>query len=172
MKVLALSQTYEPLGVIAWEKAMTLMLSGKVFPLAESERIIRSTTKEFRVPSVVAFKFNKKARVKSVRFSRRNVWIRDEGKCQYCGINVGMSDFTLDHVIPKTHNGKTVWNNVVTCCVPCNQKKADKSLQQIGMRLIKPVVKPSTLPYVQDVEFYFNHGNSLPEEWKFWLGAQ
>lgn len=172
MKVLALSQTYEPLGVIAWEKAINLIFTDKVYTLAEYERTVHSPSRSFRVPSVIVFKQNKKNRVKSVRFSRRNVWIRDEGRCQYCGQHVPHSNFTLDHVIPKTRGGTTCWANVVACCSPCNQKKGDKNLQQVGMRLLKPVVKPASLPYVQDVEFYFNYGNNLPEEWKFWLGEK
>ena len=169
MKVLTLSHTYEPLGVVSWEKAVGLVFSGKVLTLAEYEQRVSSPTYTMKVPSVIVFKNNKRTRVKLARFSRKNVWVRDEGKCQYCGIHVSPDNYTLDHVVPKTRGGTTHWGNVVACCYSCNQKKGDKSVQQAGMRLLKPVVKPQVLPYIQDVEFYVEQKN-LPQEWKYWLG--
>jgi 5-methylcytosine-specific restriction endonuclease McrA len=169
MKVLTLSHTYEPLGVVSWEKAVNLVFSGKVLTLAEYEQRVSSPTFSMKVPSVIVFKSNKRTRVKLARFSRKNVWVRDEGKCQYCGIHVSPDSYTLDHVVPKTRGGTTHWGNVVTCCYPCNQKKGDKSVQQAGMRLLKPVVKPQVLPYIQDVEFHAEQKH-LPPEWKYWLG--
>jgi 5-methylcytosine-specific restriction endonuclease McrA len=169
MKVLTLSHTYEPLGVINWEKAITLLTSGKVKTLSEYDEEVRSPSISFKIPSVIVFNHNKRNKVKSVRFSRKNVWVRDEGKCQYCGIGVNSQEFTIDHVTPRVRGGTTVWNNVVTCCYPCNQKKGDKTLLQAGMKLRKNPIKPDTLPYIQDIEFY-NFGTKIPESWKFWLG--
>ena len=169
MKVLTLSHTYEPLGVISWEKAINLVFSGKVLTLAEYDRKVSSPTYSMKVPSVIVFKSSKRVRAKLARFSRKNVWVRDEGKCQYCGIHVPPDGYTLDHVVPKTRGGTTHWGNVVTCCYTCNQKKGDKSVQQAGMKLLKPVVKPQVLPYIHDVEFHADH-KQLPQEWKYWLG--
>ena len=171
MKVLTLSNTYEPLGLIPWEKAITLVYSGKVKILSEYTEEIRSPSTRMRIPSVVVFHNSRRNRVKSVRFSRKNVWIRDEGRCQYCANHVSINDFTLDHVLPKTRGGKTSWTNVVTCCVSCNQRKGDKPLATCGLKLLKPVVKPAILPYIHDVEYYFNFDSKMPESWRFWLGA-
>lgn len=170
MKVLTLSPTYEPLGVIDWEKAITLFCSGKVHVLSEYERAIRSPTTEIKIPSVVVFKRGKNSKRNSIRFSRKNVWIRDEGRCQYCGCEVSIKNFTLDHVVPRTLGGTTVWTNVVTCCASCNQRKGDKLLHKCGMKLRKTPSKPATLPYVQDVDYYAGYNNKMPEDWKFWLG--
>lgn len=169
MKVLTLSHTYEPLGVISWEKAIHLIFSGKVQTLAEYEQKVSSPTFTMKIPSVIVFKSTKRNKIKSARFSRKNVWVRDEGKCQYCGQHVSPDSYTLDHIIPKTRGGGTNWTNVVTCCYTCNQKKGDKSLQQSGMKLLKPVVKPQFLPYTQNVEFHIDT-KQLPDEWKYWLG--
>lgn len=169
MKVLALSHTYEPLGVVNWEKAITLLCSGKAKTLSEYDTEVRSPSVSFRVPSVIVFNYNKRNRVKSARFSRKNVWVRDGGKCQYCLRQVNSQEFTLDHVVPRKNGGTTVWNNVVTCCYSCNQHKGDKTPQQAGMKLHKHPVKPDSLPYIQDLEFY-NYGNKIPESWRFWLG--
>jgi 5-methylcytosine-specific restriction endonuclease McrA len=169
MKVLTLSHTYEPLGVISWEKAIHLIFSNKVQTLAEYEQKVSSPTLTMKIPSVIVFKSTKRNKIKSARFSRKNVWVRDEGKCQYCGVHVSPDSYTLDHIIPKTRGGTTNWNNIVTCCSPCNQKKGDKSLQQAGMKLLKPVIKPHFLPYTQNVEFHIDTKH-LPDEWKYWLG--
>ena len=169
MKVLTLSHTYEPLGVVNWEKAITLLISGKVKTLSEYDQEVRSPSVSFKIPSVIVFNHNKRNRIKSVRFSRKNVWVRDEGKCQYCCKPVNSQDFTLDHVLPRTNGGTTVWNNVVTCCYACNQKKGDKTPQQAGMKLVKNPVRPDSLPYIQDIEFY-NINYKIPDCWKFWLG--
>jgi len=172
MKVLTLSSTYEPLGVVDWEKAINLLFSGKVLALSEYEQEIRSPTVSMKIPSVVVFKHNKHKRIKSVRFSRKNVWIRDEGRCQYCSQLVSIKSFTLDHVVPRTLGGSTMWTNVVTCCALCNQKKGDKLLHKCGMSLRKVPIKPSSLPYVQDVEFFYNFQTAIPDDWKFWLGEE
>ncbi len=170
MKVLTLSHNYEPIGVINWQKAVGLLFSGKVLVLAESGNKIRSPSTTLNIPSVIVFKNTKGRRVKSTRFSRKNVWIRDEGKCQYCAKSVSVSSYTLDHIQPKTRGGTTAWTNVVTCCYSCNQKKGDLSLQQAGMKLLKPAIKPAALPYIHNVEFYHLNASQVPEEWKFWLG--
>ena len=168
-KVLTLSSAYEPLGVVDWERAVTLLFSGKAKVLEEYDREIRSASESLKMPSVIVFNHNRHKRVNSVKFSRKNVWIRDEGRCQYCNTLVSIKDFTLDHVVPRTKGGTTVWNNVVTCCSTCNSRKGDKPLNRCGMNLLKNPAKPSQLPYVQDVEYY-NFYNSVPEAWKFWLG--
>ena len=170
MKVLALSHTYEPLGVINWERAITLVFSGKAQTLAEYEREVRSPSCSIRVPSVVVFRNNRRMRVKSVRFSRNNVWIRDEGKCQYCRLHVSLSTFTIDHVVPKKLGGQTVWDNVVACCYSCNQKKGDKSLKESSFKLFKIPRKPFKLPYLQEItDGQYNLEKNIPQAWKFYL---
>ena len=78
-------------------------------------------------PSVVRFLEYKPFRRRSVRFSRQNVYERDEQKCQYCNKHFPISDTTYDHVIPRCQGGKTSWTNIVTACFKCNQKKGQKS---------------------------------------------
>lgn len=170
MKVLALSNTYEPIGVIPWEKAISLVFSGKVYTLASYNKEIHSPTTSMNLPSVIVFKNGKRAKINCARFSRKNVWVRDEGKCQYCGVQVSAEKYTLDHIVPKARGGQTNWLNVVTCCQKCNQRKGDKSLTQVGMKLLKPVVKPATLPYMQDMQFH-TEMSRIPDDWKFYLGC-
>lgn len=171
MKVLALSANYEPLGVITWERAITLVYSNKVTTVEEYECTIRSPSMEIKIPAVVVFKKgfigNKR---NSVRFSRKNVWIRDEGKCQYCHLHVSLSTFTIDHVNPKKLGGQTVWDNVVACCYSCNQKKGDKTVKEAGFRLFKIPRKPIRLPYMQEItDGHYSLEKNIPEPWKFYL---
>jgi 5-methylcytosine-specific restriction endonuclease McrA len=168
MKVLALSSNYEPLGTIPWEKAINLLFLDKVMAVGEYDEEIRSPSICMKIPSVVVYKNNRWRKINSVRFSRNNVWIRDEGKCQYCGDKVHIKNFTLDHVNPKASGGKTMWTNVVTCCYICNQKKGDKTLKQAGMQLLKAVIKPSSLPFIQTAESYYSE-RGLHPTWQFWL---
>jgi 5-methylcytosine-specific restriction endonuclease McrA len=172
MKVLTLSSAYEPLGVVDWEKAVTLLFAGKAKALSEYDHEIHSPSVSLKIPSVIVFNHNRHKRINSVRFSRKNVWIRDEGRCQYCRKSVSTKDFTLDHIVPRTIGGTTTWTNVVTCCSTCNQKKGDKPLNKSGLSLVKNPTKPSSLPYVQDVEYFYNFQAALPESWKFWLGEE
>lgn len=171
MKVLALSANYEPLGIVSWERAITLVYSNKVTTVEEYDCAVRSPTIEIKIPAVIVFKKGYMGNKKnSVRFSRRNVWIRDEGKCQYCNLHVSLSTFTIDHVIPKTSGGKTVWENVVACCYSCNQKKGDKTVKESGFRLFKLPKKPNRLPYIQEItDGHYNLEKNIPEQWKFYL---
>ena len=172
MKVLALSTNYEPLGVISWYRAVSLIYSNKVTTLEEYDEVIRSPSISMKAPAVVVFKHGNSYRRKtsSIRFSRKNVWIRDEGRCQYCQKHVSLNTFTIDHIVPKTLGGKTVWDNVVTCCYVCNQKKGDKPLKDCGLKLNKIPKKPNQLPYIQEVsEGFYSPDKGIPSAWKFYL---
>lgn len=171
MNVLALSCNYEPLGVVPWHRAITLYFLNKVNIVQEYDKEICSPSLTMKMPSVIVFKNNRLGKRKnSIRFSRRNVWIRDEGKCQYCQKNVSLSTFTIDHVIPKSCGGKTAWDNVVVSCYECNQKKGGKNLKDLNMKLLKLPKKPSRLPYMQEfIEGFYSLEKNIPHAWRFYL---
>jgi|694.fasta_scaffold23064_18 5-methylcytosine-specific restriction endonuclease McrA len=170
MKVLALSSSYEPLGVISWERAVTLVFLNKANTIEEYDGYINSPSTKIKIPAVIAFKNSKKTWYKqSVRFSRKNVWIRDEGICQYCNKKISLNTFTIDHIVPKKSGGKTIWENVVACCYGCNQKKGEKSLKEINFKLIKTPKKPNKLPYIQEIGNEYYGVSNIPESWKFYL---
>lgn len=167
MRVLALSSNYEPVGTISWYKAITLLLSDKVSTLEEYDQVIRSPSVTMKIPSVVVFKTNKFKRINSVRFSRKNVWLRDEGKCQYCSKAINSNEFTIDHVKPKCDGGQSSWDNVVVSCYKCNQKKGQKTLKESGLKLLKQPKKPTSLPFVSELVGYYNL--NMHPTWEFWL---
>jgi len=112
--VLLLNITYEPLKIINWKKAITMLFLGKVEVLEEYDREIHSVSFAIKLPSVVRLLKMVKKPKKPVKFSRQNIYARDRYQCQYCGARFSPEDLTYDHVIPKSRGGKTKWENIVT----------------------------------------------------------
>ena len=73
------------------------------------------------MPSIVRF-LKPTPRKKAIKFSRQNVYVRDRGRCQYCGTKVACDDFTYEHVIPRALGGRTCWENIVVACVPTSTR--------------------------------------------------
>ncbi len=168
MDTLVLSHAYEPVARVAWKRAMTLLFEGKVEVIEEYENwTVRSVTVEFKVPSIIRFLRKIRDRKPAVKFSRENVYTRDHGKCQYCGHRVPRPEATYDHVIPRSQGGQTRWENVVICCVPCNQKKGGRTPEQAKMHLLSVPVKPKTMPAHVRLTFLFR--KDIPASWKMWL---
>lgn len=168
MRTLVLNSNYAPLGTIDWTKAVTLLFSGKVEVVEEYEdREIRSTRISIKMPAVVRLlKWVKGKRV-GIRFNKTNVYLRDKGRCQYCARKIAEAKATYDHVVPKSRGGKTDWNNIVTCCYSCNQRKDCRTPDEAHMVLISKPCKPQTLPI--EMAFSFKYQDKLPEPWKQWL---
>lgn len=167
-RVLTLDCAYQALGFISWERAMTLYFEGKVEIIHEyADKWIHSATQTFKVPSVVRFLKNVFKRIRKPRFSRENVFLRDKGKCMYCGKSQTREEFTLDHLTPRALGGTTCWENVLVCCITCNRKKADKTCAQAGMRVLVKPTKPSNLNQILSWMPY------MPESWRdflYWNG--
>jgi 5-methylcytosine-specific restriction endonuclease McrA len=140
----------------------------KVEVLEEYDEVVRSPSVELRIPAVVRLKRPVSGHKKGVKFSRVNVMTRDGFCCQYCGARKAMKDLNYDHVIPRKQGGKTVWENIVTSCYPCNDRKAGRTPQQARMKLIKQPVRPKVLPLSAPS---IPRGN-IPESWTFYLTAQ
>lgn len=168
MNTLVLDVGFQPVAVVSWQRAITLFFEGKVEIIeAHEDAKVRSVTLEFKMPSIVRFLRSVRGRKRSIKFSRESVWARDRGCCQYCGANVPRGDFTYDHVIPRSQEGKTEWTNVVVSCTPCNQKKGGRTPQQAGMALRALPVRPKTLPDVLRLTLTWQKGMPLP--WRQWM---
>ena len=168
METLVLSTSYEPVARITWQRAITLLFSGKVEVIEEYEdRTIRSVTLEIRMPSVIRFLRGVRAFRRAVRFSRENVYARDRGRCQYCRRKVPRSEATYDHVVPRAHGGHTTWENVVISCFECNQRKGGRTPLEAGMRLLCAPVRPKRLPDSMRLTFTFEKG--MPLSWRKFL---
>jgi 5-methylcytosine-specific restriction endonuclease McrA len=147
-QTLVLNATYEPLRIVSWQKAITLLFQGKVEVIAVYDREIRGVTVRVRLPSVL--RLLRHVRMKrpfaDVPFSRTNVYSRDGHRCQYCGHHFGPSHLTFDHVLPVARGGRKGWDNIVTCCIPCNRTKGDRTPEEAGLHLIRRPRRPDALP--------------------------
>lgn len=167
MDTLVLSPGYEPVARVHWQRAVTLLFMGKVEIVEEYEdKEIRSVTFAIKMPSVVRFLKAIRGKKRAIKFSRENVFTRDNGKCQYCGGPVSRAEATYDHVVPRALGGKTDWDNIVIACVTCNQKKGGKTPEQAKMHLRVRPVRPKKLP---DVRVTVVWRKDMPSSWRTWL---
>jgi len=132
--------SYYPLSLWPWQEAIKASWLDRVDIIAEYDEVVRSPSTEICIPSVVVLKDYVKPQ-KRVAFTRFNLFLRDEFRCQYCGAK---GDLTFDHVVPRARGGRTSWENVVAACSPCNLRKGSKHLSHTGMRLRKPPRPPSS----------------------------
>ena len=168
METLVLTASYEPVARVSWKRAVSLLFDGKVEVIEEYEdRLIRSVTFEIKMPSVIRFLRVVRTHKKLPKFSRENVYARDGGRCQYCAKKIARMEATYDHVVPRARGGKTTWENVVICCVPCNQRKGARLAPEVGMRLQSVPRRPKKLPDSLRMTFTFEKG--MPTSWRSWL---
>ncbi len=146
MRTLLLDCNYFPVKIITWQKAMILYLSHRAEVVDEYEnKLVRTVSTSYKLPRILRlFQTHKLSR--NVKFTRMNVFYRDNFQCQYCSIKLPSTELTFDHVLPVSQDGKTNWDNVVTCCKTCNTKKGSKSLQEVNMKLLRPPRKPRWSP--------------------------
>jgi len=143
---LLLNSTFEPMKVVAWRKAVLMVLLGKVEVIEEYDRLVRGIQFRLRLPAVIRLRRYIKKRTPIIKFSRQNIYIRDGGKCQYCGMHFSQKELTYDHVVPRSRGGETEWTNVVICCTVCNIKKGGRTPEEAGMSLIRRPKVPLWLP--------------------------
>jgi 5-methylcytosine-specific restriction endonuclease McrA len=146
MRTLLLTPWMAPHKIISWERAVVLLVLDKIDVLEEYDEEIRSPTRTLRTPAVVRLKKTGATRKHAVRFSRINVYTRDGFRCQYCGERKEMRDLNYDHVVPRVRGGHTVWENIVTSCYACNDRKGSRTPEEAGMTLRRKPFKPSSLP--------------------------
>lgn len=114
-----------PLSTVSWQEAIGYITQDKATVLEWYENwIVRSERWQTNVPAVMMLNVYQKKKT-TVRFSKANVFLRDDYTCQYCGVRVNRTTATLDHVVPISHGGRTVWENATTACGPCNARKGN-----------------------------------------------
>lgn len=189
MQTLILNQHYRPHEVTDWKDAVTRMFSHKIEVLVQYDEVIgcidSQTLNTFpelkralrqvigtdadridiKVPAVAVIRRKLSHTKSGVKFSKINVSLRDNFTCQYCNTKLPMSQLNYDHVIPRSKGGKTIWENIVMSCYPCNDKKGNNLLSEVGMTLLSVPVKPKVLPMNEP----FIDLRRAPEEWKPYL---
>ena len=165
--VLVLNATYEPLNVVSVRRAIVLLLKEKAEVVEATRETLRSERKEYDYPLVIRLvTYVKVPRQMGLPLTRRTVLARDQYTCQYCGTQPGKNALTVDHVVPRSKGGLTVWENVVAACAGCNQRKGNRTPHEASMALRS---KPARPRYVAIV--LLGHGNA-PNVWhKYLQGA-
>jgi 5-methylcytosine-specific restriction endonuclease McrA len=162
LQVLVLNASYEPLNVCSVRRAHVLVFKGKAEVLEDLPRPLRSASDTFRWPHVIRLvHYVRVPRAVKRKISRRALFARDSWRCQYCGTSTGK--LTLDHVVPRSRGGDSVWENVVTSCAPCNLRKGDRSLNEARMRLLSPPRPPAPALFVTLA------APSIPDGWQPYL---
>jgi 5-methylcytosine-specific restriction endonuclease McrA len=132
-RVLVLNASYEPLNVCTTRRALILLLKEKAEMLEAGEGMLRSERICIDRPQVIRLiTFVRVPRdIHRRRITRRAVLARDGWTCQYCGSS--RPGLTVDHVIPRSRGGESVWENIVASCAPCNRKKGNRLPRELGM---------------------------------------
>jgi 5-methylcytosine-specific restriction endonuclease McrA len=164
-----LNSSYQPVKLVGWQKALVLWFQGKVEIVEyHAEGSVRSASASFKLPSVLRLKRYVTPRKSTrLKFSRENIYLRDNFTCQYCAVGFAAKDLTLDHVVPASKFGRKDWTNVVTACRDCNHKKGNRTPLGAGMPLLNEPKIPTWLPIVQPLF----HIENMPEEWRAYLGT-
>ena len=161
--VLVLNQDYRALSVCSVERATILVMLHKAEMVeSRTDRMLRTARTRYPWPSVVRLKQYVRAPYRRVLLTRRNILRRDDHACQYCG---STDRLTLDHVYPKSRGGADAWENLVAACVPCNNRKGNRTPDEAGMRLARRPYRPSHVMYMRDV---IGHAD---DAWKPYLFA-
>lgn len=160
--VLVLNASYEPLNVCTVRRAHVLVYKGKAEVIERLDKPLRSSTGSFIWPHVIRLiHYVRVPRAIQRKISRRALFARDGWRCAYCGDS--SARLTLDHVVPRSRGGDSVWENVVTACAACNLRKADRLLEETHMRLLRPPRAPAPVLFISLAL------HAVPDTWRQYL---
>lgn len=145
------------------DSAQWLELSEEATP-DDDEAYIQTVRMRIRVPKVLLLREYDQLPGHEVRFTRENLFERDHYRCQYCGHNFEAKELNMDHVIPRDRGGRTSWENIVTSCIKCNSRKANRLPHQANMHLIKKPERPRWRPFISSLI-----DQSYDSEWEHFI---
>jgi len=142
-RVYVLNNAFECVSQTSLGRALTLVQERKAEVVRWSGKLINTATEIFRVPMIIRIFKYVKAFGRALKYTNRFVWERDDYYCQYCKKKITEKhDLTTDHVLPKSRGGKTIYENMVTCCRACNGRKDNKTCEEAKMRPIRKPFRP------------------------------
>jgi len=162
-RVLVLNASYEPINVCTVRRAAVLVLKQRAEILEQSQWALHAES--LTMPRPVVIRLIAYVRIPrdahSRKITRRAIFARDQWTCQYCGNERGT--LTIDHVIPRSKGGSSAWDNIVTCCAPCNRRKGDRLPNQAGMH-------PKRLPKAPSPTLFVHVAMTrIPDAWHQYL---
>jgi 5-methylcytosine-specific restriction endonuclease McrA len=179
---LILNADYSPISIIPWQRAMiwyfrysidSKNLRAEILEYHNDDTIV-TTTGTTKIPSVIKTTRYFKLNSAHVNFSRKNLFIRDEYTCQYCGYKFATNQLTYDHIIPKSkwtnpNESPTSWFNIVTACKKCNSKKGNKTLLQANMSLKQQPYAPKKSNKYLPIYVQLAIITNIPESWSIYI---
>ena len=184
--VLVLNRLWQAVNVCTAKRALVLLFQGQaqvVFGEADGgfqtfsfnewwdfsrqqphPESIHTVSFRIRVPRVIMLLVFDRMPKKEVKFTRHNIFERDQNLCQYCGKRFDRTELNLDHVVPRDRGGPTTWENIVCSCIECNTRKANRTPQEAGMRLVRKPKRPKWRPFIQ-----INVGLHYHDSWKHFV---
>ncbi|HEX9638831.1 MAG TPA: HNH endonuclease [Acidobacteriota bacterium] len=168
-EVLVLNRFYQAVNVTTAKRALTLLYKDLAKAVAPdhstytfkewrdvSERpdlagheLVATVTFRIAIPRVVLLIGFDRLPHPTVKFTRRNIYLRDRNTCQYCGQRFDSKDLNLDHVVPLSRGGQSTWENTVCSCIACNARKGSRLLNECGLRLIVQPRRPRWFPFLR-----------------------
>jgi len=164
-KVLVLNRNFLPVHVTSVRRAFSLLYQGVAEAVDDQYRTfdfdswsalsatvhddtIGMVNRIIRVPRVILLLTYDRIPRRQVRFNRFNVYARDRNTCQYCGLRLPRVELNLDHVIPRSQGGTSVWENIVCSCHGCNRRKGGRTPKEAGMKLLHHPRRPEWTPFM------------------------
>ncbi len=130
------------------KKAVILLYLGKAELIeANGSEILRSISVSMPFPSIVRLSVYIRVPYKKIILSRKNILRRDGHRCQYC--SRGDTTLTVDHIVPKSTGGEDTWENLVTACVECNNRKGNRTAEKAQMKLLRKPIKPNHVTFIR-----------------------
>jgi len=185
-QVLVLNRLWQAVNTCSVRRAFTLLYQGHAQVVAQDDssnflthdfdswhevsqvepepEMVSTISIRVRVPRVIVLLFFDRLPKKEVKFTRHNVFERDNYTCQYCYKKFDRANLNIDHVLPRDRGGQTVWENVVCSCIPCNTKKGNRLPHEASMKLFRPPKRPRWRPFVQ-----FTCHSQAHDSWKHFI---
>lgn len=159
--VLVLNRDFSALTICSVRRAVIMLHLHKV-ELVEAlgGRAVRSASIHHPWPSIVRLKLYVKVPYRRIMLTRKNIIRRDGFRCQYCG---SRDKLTIDHVLPRSRGGRDVWENLVAACVPCNNRKGNRTPDEASMPLRRRPFRPSHVMFIRD------YVETVDDGWKPYL---
>jgi 5-methylcytosine-specific restriction endonuclease McrA len=162
-QVLVLNASYEPLNVTTVRRAHVLVFKGKAEVIEKLDRPLQSASSTYPWPHVIRLvNYVRVPRAVKRKISRKALFARDGWRCAYCGSST--SRLTLDHVVPRSRGGDSVWENVVTSCAPCNLRKGNRLPEEVSMTLRTTPRTPAPVLFIHLA------APRIPDAWSPYLG--
>ena len=187
-RVLVLNRVWQAVNIVGAKRAFSLLfqdhaqvintadgdfrvMSGEQWimdslenPPTKKEVSMKTVRYDLRVPKILLLRNYSALPMKEVKFTRYSIFERDGHTCQYCGKMHREDQLNLDHVIPRDRGGRTTWENIVTSCIRCNSKKANRLPHEAGMRLNHKPGRPKYRPFVS-----FMVKDRIDDSWQHFL---